>query len=75
MAVLALTPRPMSILPAKRLPQFLFSSVCGDVGVEPVPGKYDEGENKVTARTDSVGVAPGRGGKGGDKDDCPGRWA
>ena len=42
--VLALTPWPMSILPAKRLPQLFFRSASGDMEVEPVPGEYIEGE-------------------------------
>lgn len=57
--VLALTPRPMSILPAKRLLRLLFCSVPADVVVE---------SGYVY---DNVGAAPDR---GGNKDGCPGRW-
>ena len=46
MVVLALSPRPMSPLPAERLPQSLFCPADGDVELELAPRECNGGEEK-----------------------------
>lgn len=67
----------MSTLPAKRLPQVLFSPASGDVEVEPASGECNAGE-EIGESLDGhthwkcllLCAETGRNGSGGEMDDC-----